>query len=137
SGSSVTPHMKKVLPAQFEGGQIAMTLAGIAYADPAEISHYLNQPNLATKGEWRLVWGPAQTPGNLMYVAKSNKANIYAVVIRGTYPHFGWALFVDLYEDLDAGNVTPWDYPATPEAVIANGTADGLEDLVGMTSEGC
>jgi hypothetical protein len=127
--------MKK-LSAQFEGGQIAMTLAGIAYADPNEISYYLNQPNYATQGEWSLVWGPAQTTGNLMYVAKNETANIYAVVIRGTYPHFSWALFVDLYEDLDAGNVTPWTYPVTPDAVIANGTADGLADLTGMTSAG-
>jgi triacylglycerol lipase len=129
--------MQKIGSSEFEGGQFTMTLAAITYADPPdEISYYLSQPGYATKGQWKLVWGPGQTTGNLMYVAKDDTADIYAIAIRGTYPYFSLALLVDLYEDLDAGEVTPWAYPPTPQAVIANGTADGLADLTGMTWNG-
>ena len=122
--------------------QVMMTLAAIAYASPKDLGSYLlpttNPPN-ATSGEWALVWGPAVTSidkGNLMFVAYNGSTNQYAIAIRGTYPYFGLALLVDLYEDLDVSHPHPWHYPTVDGALVAGGTIDGLNDLIAMTSDG-
>jgi lipase (class 3) len=122
--------------------QVMMTLAAITYAPPQEIPGYLlpttNPPN-ATNGEWALVWGPAATEvdaGNLMFVTYNASTSQYAVAVRGTYPNFGLALLVDLYEDLDVSHPDPWSYPTVPDALVAGGTTDGLSDLLSLASNG-
>jgi triacylglycerol lipase len=126
----------------YTDSQIMMTLAAITYASPKDIRSYLlpttNPPN-ATQGEWALVWGPAVTAidaGNLMFVTYNGSTNQYAIAVRGTYPYFGLALLVDLYEDLDVGDPLPWQYPTVPGAVVAGGTIDGLNDVVAFVSDG-
>jgi len=126
----------------YTDAQIMMTLAAITYAPAEEIGSYLlpttNPPN-ATGGKWALVWGPAVTDideGNLMFVTYNKATHQYAIAIRGTYPYFGLALFVDLYEDLDVGNPLPWQYPPVPDALVAGGAIDGLNDLIQLTSNG-
>ena len=121
-------------PAIYTEPQIAMTLAALAYAPYGDISGYLSNPSFATNGEWYLAWGPGETSGNQMFVAKRGDYNQYAISIRGTVPQLGLALLVDLYEDLDVGHPKPWIYPVTPGALVAGGTLDGLNDLSGMTS---
>jgi hypothetical protein len=97
-----------------------------------------NPPN-ATNGAWTLVWGPAVTAideGNLMFITYNKSTNQYAIAVRGTYPYFGLALLVDLYEDLDVNHPLPWQYPTVAGALVAGGTIDGLNDVVAFTSDG-
>jgi hypothetical protein len=119
-----------------------MTLAAITYAPAPDVRSYLlpttNPPN-ATHGEWALVWGPAITAldkGNLMFVSYNSSTNQYAIAVRGTYPYFGLALLVDLYQDLDVSHPHPWQYPTVEGALVAGGTIDGLNDLIAMSSDG-
>jgi hypothetical protein len=120
--------------------QIMMTLAAITYASPNDTASYLlpttNPPN-ATNGDWALVWGPAVTAidhGNLIFVTYNKSTNQYAIAIRGTYPYFGLALLVDLYQDLDVSHPRSWEYPTVPGAMVAGGMIDegfaiGVEDV--------
>jgi lipase (class 3) len=123
----------------YDDAQILMTLAAIAYAPPGDVASYLTNSSYATQGQWKLVWGPALSPtkGNLMYLAQNTAhPKEYAVAIRGTYPEFSVAMFVDLYQDLDVGHTVAWPYPAVPGAAVAAGTMDGLTDLTGMFAGG-
>jgi len=126
----------------YTDSQIMMTLAAITYAPAKDTRSYLlpttNPPN-ATQGDWALVWGLAVTAidaGNLMFVTYNRSTNQYAIAVRGTYPYFGLALLVDLYEDLDVSDPIPWRYPTIPGAVVAGGTIDALNDVVAFTSDG-
>lgn len=126
----------------YTDSQVMMTLAAITYAPAKDIEKYLlpttNPPN-ATQGDWALAWGPAVTAvdaGNLMFVTYNKTTNQYAIAVRGTYPYFGLALLVDLYEDLDVSHPVPWEYPPVPGALVAGGTIDGLNDLIRFTSNG-
>src|SRR4029450_2146766 len=74
--------------------------------------------------------------GNLMFVTYNKSTNQYAIAVRGTYPYFGLALLVDLYEDLDVSHPLPWQYPTVPGALVAGGTIDGLNNLIRFTSNG-
>jgi hypothetical protein len=126
----------------YTDSQIMMTLAAITYAPAKEIESYLlptTNPANATQGEWALAWGPAVTTideGNLMFVTYNKSTHQYAIAIRGTYPYFGLALLVDLYEDLDVSHPLPWQYPPVPGALVAAGTLDGLNDLIRFRSNG-
>src|SRR5262245_18911247 len=122
--------------------QIMMTLASNTYAPAKDIGSYLlptTNPSNATNGEWALVWGPAVTAidaGNLMFITYNKSTTQYAIAVRGTYPYFGLALLVDLYEDLDVNHPRPWQYPTVPGALVAGCTIDGLDDLIRFTSNG-
>jgi triacylglycerol lipase len=126
----------------YTDSQIMMTLAAITYAPAEHIGSYLlptTNPSNATNGDWALVWGPAVTAideGNLMFVTYNKSTNQYAIAVRGTYPYFGLALLVDLYEDLDVSHPHAWEYPPIPDALVAGGTIDGLNDLTRFTSKG-
>jgi len=119
---------------------VMMTLAAITYAPPKDIQSYLlptTKPPNATNGEWGLVWGPAVTAvdeGNLMFITYNKSTNQYAIAIRGTYPTFGLALLVDMYEDLDVSKPVSWNYPPVPGGLVAGGAMDGLDDLISFTS---
>jgi hypothetical protein len=110
-----------------------MTFSALSYAPIPEIVGFLaNPPAGSPVAGWNLAWGPVATvltKGNLVYVAQNPAANRCAVVVRGTYPHFIPALFEDLFQDLTVGILLPWHYPPTPNAKIAGGTMDGLEDV--------
>src|SRR5215813_3718363 len=90
----------------FTDSQTMMTLAAITYAPAKDIGSYLL---------------PTTNPSN---------------ATKGTYPYFGLALLIDLYEDLDVSHPRPWQYPAVPGALVAGGTIDGLDDLIRLTSNG-
>src|SRR6185295_17623966 len=75
--------------------QIAITLASLAYLaenDPpaqmrkAIVSH-LEQPDLPTGNQWKVVWGPAVYEPNMWYIASGPNSlgpASLALVIRGT-----------------------------------------------------
>jgi hypothetical protein len=116
--------------------QIMMTLAAIAYAPADEIAHYLANTSYATQGLWNVVWGPVVTPdtsANLVYVVQYKSDPIYAVVVRGTVLTFSLATLVDLYEDLDVGTQSNWEYPSVQDAQAANGTLYALGALTQLT----
>lgn len=128
--------LPQISTTQYTAPQIMMTLSSMAYLPPSDIGSYLANPRYATNGEWRLVWGPVATTGNLMYVVKWAHDNIYAVVIRGTVISFSLGTLVDAYEDLDVGTQVPWRYPSVPGALVANGALYGMRVLTSMLSRG-
>jgi len=113
-----------------------MTFSALAYASEDDIRSFLaNPPQDSPAVGWQLAWGPVATivtQGNLMYAVKNASTGQYGVVVRGTYPHFSLALLVDLFEDLDVEDLVPWRYPQTPNAQVARGTMDGLEELTNL-----
>lgn len=127
--------------------QVLMTLSALAYAKenplPKEttqahqarirdkITKELAKPGLATGNNWEFAWGPGLTTGNMMFVAKNKSANEYAVSIRGT----DFKFIFDWIEDADVLNLAAFPYVSTtdPNIKIAQGTMDGLNDLLSMT----
>jgi triacylglycerol lipase len=109
--------------AGYSPAQIMMTLASISYVIApfkANIITELAKPGYATQSDWQLAWGPVLhvKSDNLMYVAKLNGAEEYAVVVRGT--------------DLSPINIHVLKEPYVPDALVAEGTIYGLAALTGM-----
>jgi hypothetical protein len=81
-----------------------------------------------------LVWlGISPDFANLLYVAQDNGApNRYAVVTRGT----DWNFLTDWLDDFDVLDTHDWPYasPADPSIHVAQGSWDGLQALLTMTS---
>lgn len=77
---------------------------------------------------WEVVWGPAlsSSRANMSYIAGNTAANQYAVVTRGT----DVSDFVNLFEDLRTRQQTPYFF--LNGAQIANGTNEGLQDLLSL-----
>ncbi|KQT86914.1 lipase [Methylobacterium sp. Leaf466] len=110
-----------------------MTLAGIAYGDPAAIPGYLARDPL-TAGDWTVAWiaAPPDPPVNFAYLARSTATGACVLAIRGTYPNpFSPAYWEDGDEDSPFGDMVSW--PGAPEARVSAGTAKGLATLQGLT----
>lgn len=134
--------MKKVDLAKQKAGvysqtvaQIMMTLSGIAYFDDSNgtrasikkgIVTQLANKSYATAGHWSLVWGPVVFNGtdNLIYVARFQQTQIYAVVMRGTAPDFA-----SIYEDIP----TSQDDFAQFSGPGAKVSAEFRHALIGLT----
>ncbi|WP_375466205.1 lipase [uncultured Methylobacterium sp.] len=115
---------------------VAMTLAGIAYGDPAAIPRYLDEAAL-TRDDWSVVWlaAPPDPPANFAYLARSATTGAYALAIRGTYPNpFAPAYWDDGDEDSPFGDMVDW--PGAPGARIGGGTAKGLGRLLALADAG-
>lgn len=120
-----------------------LQLCQISYLDPSAIpgSFPLAWP-ASGGGSWSLAWGPAQDPsgGNLAYVAvrsASGQTLSLAVVVRGTdwdVPVLG--LWNQIVQDLDADSQQAPPWTAATGTLIADGTADALSRVSGMTSGG-
>jgi hypothetical protein len=117
---------------------VQMTLAAIAYADDsgnleqigAAIRRELEKTRYATKGQWRLAWGPAIRGGNLVYIVQDReRPQRYSVVIRGT----DFDLLTDDIEDLW---VTQAPYPyavnASSQPRVSRGALAGLHHIQRM-----
>jgi hypothetical protein len=135
--------MTMALTAAFDNAeaQICMTLAAIAYSsenDPSgiqvAIQDNLANSDFATKGNWKLAWGPglAEDDENLVYVAQdTTQPASYAVVVRGT----DWCFPVNFVEDFDVFHQShPGFGPAG--VLVSNGALDGLTDITGAVSGG-
>lgn len=118
------------------GGQ--MTLAAIAYADDsgnleqigAAIRRELERTRYATKGQWRLAWGPAIRGGNLVYIAQDQeRPRRYSVVIRGT----DFDLLADDIEDIWVTQA-PYPYAASASGHprVSRGALAGLHHIQRM-----
>lgn len=131
--------------------QIMMTLAAIAYTEPSEkwwqvlfcgqknptaeqLETNLATPSYATNGDWKLVWGPADSPDfdNMMFVTRQSGTDTYALVLRGT-------VFDDLAswkEDLATDQKRFNAYTNDEETWVANGFFDGFNLMLQATSRG-
>lgn len=99
---------------------------------------------LSMVGDWLVVWGPGvfKTQGqyatekadNVMYVAYSQDKNEYAICIAGTISTYDW---MELDLKVKAKNMKTWTYgSASSNAKIAQGTWQGLQNLIGLTATG-
>ncbi len=115
--------------------QMMMTLSGIAYYDDSNgtrasiktgIIAELAKKHYATQGQWALAWGPVIFNGtdNLIYVARYQQLPIFAIVMRGTTPHFA-----SIVEDIP----TSQDDFARFSAPGAEVSSEFRKALIGMT----
>ncbi|MGP3998707.1 lipase family protein [Streptomyces sp. 8N706] len=133
--------------------QVAMTLAAIAAtaATPrpsgesvAEqctrvllgINQQLANPDLATQGDWSLLWAAlSEDNANMAYLAKSTDgSNQFAVVLRGTVGNV-----TDLLEDLDVGTVVPFTAVGSPPngpAYVSKGAMEAFSQAMAMSTAG-
>ena len=88
---------------------------------------------------WDVVWGPAERRSiidisyTLMFVCRNRQTGEYAVVIRGT--NFD-SLRSWIFQDFDIGSTQPFSKlaPHAPSnALIAQGTYNGMSDLLNLT----
>lgn len=109
---------------------VLMTLAGIAYGNPARIADYLAAAR-PTAG-WHLAWAPVvgEAPDNFLFAATDGGGQV-VVAIRGTYPNpFSEAYWHDGSQDSPFGTMVEW--PGAPGAKISAGTATGLANLLAL-----
>jgi hypothetical protein len=109
---------------------VLMTLAGIAYGDPARIAAYLAAAT--PTAAWQVVWSPvvAAAPDNFMFIASDGAGNS-VVAIRGTYPDpFSAAYWDDGNQDSPFGTMADW--PGAQGAKISAGTQTALTNLLGL-----
>ena len=116
---------------------VIMTLAAIAYTAEGmdvqtimdSIAFLLNDTRLATKGQWKLVWGPGvnNTNSNLIYIAKygATQPPVYAMAARGTSIYS----ITDILQDVDVFNLVPFKYGLSGDSV-AHGSMQGLDILL-------
>ncbi|MFI0902570.1 IPT/TIG domain-containing protein [Streptomyces sioyaensis] len=96
------------------------------------IDAQLNDPSLATQGEWQLVWlALSEANANMAYIARStNGSNEFAVVARGTD-----ADLTDILEDLDVGTVVPFPESGSPKPIaVSKGAMDAFKRVVNARS---
>lgn len=125
-----------------------MTLAGIAYGDPASIPDYLGASPRTREG-WRAVWvaAPPDPPVNFAYLAHNPAEGACVLAIRGTYPNpFSSAYWDDGDQDSPFGAMAPWPLVPAPNGpgpnepgrdgagpMIGGGTAKGFANLLALT----
>lgn len=115
---------------------------------------YTRPSTVAALGKWSTAWGPAgfekgaddplrrHYADNVMYVAVNADRSVYVVCIAGTN---GKSIFDISKEDLDVENACAWQtaFPSLPNQsvpqpltpYISQGTANGVNALLGMTDE--
>jgi hypothetical protein len=124
-----------------EEAQQAITLASIAYQGADDRDYRQVQVAITSmlgeffSARFSLVWlGISPDYGNLLYVAEDTAAtDRYAVVVRGTV----WNFLTDWLDDFDVLDTHEWPYasPADPSIRVAQGSWDGLQALLTMTSQ--
>lgn len=113
--------------------QVGMTLAEIAYAEPEWLQIQLAYRHYATGGDWSLRWTGVSL-GNQMYVAELGRGAQWVVAIRGSViDPMTEAFWIDWFEqDLTTLAMEPLPFGDVPGALIAWGTLQGFDDLLGM-----
>lgn len=116
---------------------VMMTLAGLAYGQPAAIPRYLAEDPL-TAGDWSIVWiaDAIAVPVNFAFIARSAATGAYAIAIRGTYPDpFSSAYWDDASQDSPTGPMQPWP-GAADDAMVGGGTWAGLQGVLALQGAG-
>jgi len=120
---------------------VCMTLSAMAYVSSNNeppikdaLIDILEDPQYATKGQWKLVWfGINHDGSNLVYVVRdTTTSGRFAIAIRGTV----WNHLDDVVEDMAIFHTKDWTtaVPPTPGLKIARGTYYGLQQLIPLTS---
>ncbi len=122
--------------------QIAITLASLTYLAENEppaamrtaIASHLEQPDLPTANQWKVLWGPAVNDPNMWYIAAGPNSlgpKSLALVIRGT----NMTSLASIGQDAEL-TLVPFAAPDTPPgARIAQGFADAFHRLMQATDE--
>jgi len=120
---------------------VCMTLSAMAYVSSSNeppikdaLINILEDPQYATKGQWKLVWfGINHDGSNLAYVVRDTTTpGRFAIAIRGTV----WNHLDDVVEDMAIFHTKDWTtaVPPTSGLKIARGTYYGLQQLIPLTS---
>jgi hypothetical protein len=123
--------------------QNAGVLAAVSYLDPSappstqivDMTTALGQTALPTAGQWKIVWGPADLGGNLMYIAQaqgSGSGSQVAVVIRGTVFDFPSNLMDDGEVATQVGLPFPAPAGFSANAKISYGAGNAWNHLASM-----
>lgn len=114
---------------------IQMTLSTIAYtgenvdytATKTAIENELAKSQYATRGNWKLVWGPGISDKNLLYVAQNQlNPHQYSLVLRGTDFDF----LSNIKEDFWISQVKyPYATSASGTPMVSHGALFGLQNL--------
>ena len=118
---------------------VNMTLSAICYTAennpsvPAirdSIILQLADTSYATKGKWKLAWGPgvSLSRGNLMYVAVDSTADTiyYAIAVRGT----SWQFPANIQQDMLVWNLMKYPFGSGSGDSVAEGSLYGLDTLL-------
>jgi hypothetical protein len=121
--------------------QLAMQICTLTYVDEnskASKQQMIDGINAGLKSagyaEWSVVWGPAldRDRSNLVYVAANGTAPQFVIGARGTV----WSFWLDWLEDFDAflplTSYSRFGVPVGPNIQISEGTAIGLDVLLGL-----
>ncbi len=116
---------------------VLMTLAGLAYVDAGHnlsrlkvaLVEALACADYATRGDWRLVWGPVLhgDGDNLAYLVRSATTGAYALVLRGTVQALG-----SIWEDVPTGQ-HHFPYVDDPEAKVSAHFLSAQQALLSAT----
>ncbi len=128
-----------------EEAQVAATLSAIAYKQPDgdeqqqldSMSTALKDPNLPTRGQWQIIWGPVTVDEDLSYIAKgpalANSGYQYSFVIRGTI-----VSVFNYIQDLGGAvglNKLPWPKANCSGARISDGAYDGYTNITSAVQQ--
>lgn len=121
-----------------------LQLCQLSYMPPKAIPKAVEKRLTSPSGRWECVWGPAQSSehANLAYVAVYSEASgapaLAALVIRGTdLAVDAWGVVRQMWDDLDVLDPVPFPWmPPSDEALVAQGTLDGLHAVQQLTHGG-
>jgi triacylglycerol lipase len=120
-----------------------LQLCEAGYLSPAEIpAAVVKLKPLTSGGQWQCPWAAQDADqSNLAFVALyyANPAvapELAVVMIRGTDFDItdAWGKIEQLWEDLDCAEQAPLPWAPDDPAQVAQGTLDGLEAVLGLTS---
>jgi triacylglycerol lipase len=120
-----------------------LQLCEVGYLSPAEIpAAVVKVKPLASGGQWQCPWAAQDADqSNLAFVAlyyanPATAPELAVIMIRGT--DFGitdaWGKIEQLWEDLDCTEQAPLPWAPDDPARVAQGTLDGFDVLLGLTS---
>jgi triacylglycerol lipase len=120
-----------------------LQLCEVGYLSPAEIpAAVVKMKPLTSGGQWQCPWAAQDADqSNLAFVAlyyanPATAPELAVVMIRGTDFDItdAWGKIEQLWEDLDCTNQAPLPWAPDDPAQVAQGTLDGLEAILGLTS---
>ncbi len=114
-----------------------MTMAGLAYGDPALLRQYL-KGDVLTRGVWEPLW-VAETlpdPVTFAFLARHRETGEYVLSIRGTYPDpFNRAYWDDGNLDKPFGTMQPWPGAQSGSAKISKGAWSAFQILLALQKD--
>ncbi len=120
-----------------EDAKVMMTMAGLAYGDPAMLRQYLNDDEL-THGGWQPHWIAEKLadPVAFAFLARHRDTGAYVLAIRGTYPNpFNRAYWDDGNLDNPFGPMQVWPGEAGGAAKVSRGTWSAFQALLSLKRE--